>query len=81
MYFNEFKELKYLNGVQNFLLNYSFIWVVKTFKQNVLSLKSYLKGFSSLTPHSKKGLPKVHKISPKLDPNLSHPENSKFEEN
>jgi hypothetical protein len=30
MYFNEFKESKYLNCVQNYILNYSFIWVVKT---------------------------------------------------
>jgi hypothetical protein len=55
LYFYEFKESKYLNGVQNFLLNYSSIWVVKTFKQKVLSLKKvYSKGFSSLNLHLKK---------------------------
>jgi hypothetical protein len=55
LYFYEFKESKYLNGVQNFLLNYSSIWVVKTFKQKVLSLKKvYSKGFSSLNLHLRK---------------------------
>jgi hypothetical protein len=45
LYLNEFKESKYLNGVQNFLLNYSYIWIVKIFKQKVLSLKRLLKNF------------------------------------
>jgi hypothetical protein len=63
VFINEFEESKYLNGVQNFLLNYSFIWVVKTFKQKVLSLKRLFKTFSSLNLHLK-GFTKVHKISP-----------------
>jgi hypothetical protein len=45
LYLNEFKESKYLNGTQKILLNYSFIWVVKKFKQKVLSLKSIQKNF------------------------------------
>jgi hypothetical protein len=60
LYLNEFKESKYLNGVQIFLLNCSFIWVVKIFKQKVLSPKVYLKEFSSLSLHSK-GFTKVYK--------------------
>jgi hypothetical protein len=39
---------------KKFLLNYPFIWVVKNFKQKVLSLKIYSKGFSSLNLHSKR---------------------------
>jgi hypothetical protein len=61
LYFNEFEKSKYLNGVQNFLLNFSFIWVVKTFKQKVLSLKSLFKKIFLLSIFIQKGLQKFIK--------------------
>jgi hypothetical protein len=64
VFINEFEESKYLNGVQNFILNYSFIWVMKTFKQKVLSLKSLFKRIFLLSSFIQKGLQKFIKSLP-----------------
>jgi hypothetical protein len=61
-YLNEFKESKYLNGVQNFILYNSFNWVVKNFKQKVLFPKVYSKEFSSHHPSFRKDLKKFIKF-------------------
>jgi hypothetical protein len=58
LYPYESNELKYLNGVQDFLLNYSFIWVVKTFKQKLF------KRFFFPQPSFKKSLQKFIKSLP-----------------
>jgi hypothetical protein len=42
LYLNEFKESKYLNDVQKFLLNDLFIWVVKFFKQKKYCLQKII---------------------------------------
>jgi hypothetical protein len=64
MFINEFEESKYLNDVQNFLSNYSFIWVVKTFKQKVLSLKKVYSKYFLLSTFIQKGLQKFIKSLP-----------------
>jgi hypothetical protein len=48
------QRIKIFKWHSNFLLKDSFIWVVKIFKQKVLSPKVYSKEFSSLNLHSKK---------------------------
>jgi hypothetical protein len=60
------QRIKLFKWCSKFLLNDSFIWVVKIFKQQVLCPKVYSKEFSSHNLHSK-GFTKVYKIPPQLD--------------
>jgi hypothetical protein len=53
LYLNEFKESKYLNDVQIFLLNDSFIWIVKNFNKKYYLQKLIQRNFSSSHPSLK----------------------------
>jgi hypothetical protein len=57
------QRIKIFKWCSKFLLNDSFNWVVKIFKQNLLSPKVYSKEFSYLNIHSKR-FTKVYNLPP-----------------
>jgi hypothetical protein len=54
LYLNEFKELKYLNGLQFSFQRFIHLSCENFQTKSIVSKKSYLKRFSSLNLHSKR---------------------------